>query len=523
MELAVYLAACAAVLGFLIPQTLHHLHMLQQNSYRSVRYLDWCRQHRAELLKPNLALLLLAVAGYLCIGHEYYLSVGAVGLFFLCAAIGFRPQKAKKPLVFTSRVKRLLITQLLLAAAIFAAGWWIRPMGIRLAPLALGLAGSLSALWVLIAHLLNWPIDKGLYTFYFERARKKLAAHDVTVIGVTGSYGKTSTKFILGKLLSVGFNTLITPESYNTPMGLCKVINGSLSPVHQIFVAEMGAGCVGDIRELCRLCNPSYGVISSIGPQHLKTMKTMDNIIRTKFELADHVAARGGKMFLNFDNEYIAAHETPAETVRYGISAPNADFRAEEISADTSGCSFTICERDGKRTRVHTRLLGRHNVINILAAVAVCNQFGLKTEQLVGAIRQLEPVQHRLQLLRQPNGLTVIDDAYNSNPAGAAMALEALSWFDTMKIVVTPGMVELGELEDEKNRELGRQAAAVADLLILVGGKRTEPIEQGALEAGLPAEKILRVAQFTDAAAVFSQYADRSAVVLLENDLPDNY
>lgn len=523
MELAVYVAACAAMLYFFIPRTLHSLHMLQQNSYRNVRYLDWCRHHMPELLKPGLSLLLLSVVAFLFVGNRFYIAVGAVGLFFIYAALAYKIPPAKKPLVFTSRVKRLLVTQLLLAAGLLSVGWFVRPGQIPLAPLMLGVVGALAPLWVLVCNLLNWPVDKGMYTFYFERARKKLAAHSVTVIGVTGSYGKTSTKFILGKLLSVGFNTLITPESYNTPMGLCKVIHGSLSPTHRIFVAEMGAGCVGDIKELCRLCNPTYGVISSIGPQHLKTMKTMDNIIATKFELADHVAAHGKKMFLNFDNEYIRTHHTDAPTVRYGISAKDVDFWAEDISADTSGCSFVICERSGKRTPVKTRLLGRHNVINILSAVAVCNEFGLKTEQLVGAIRQLEPVQHRLQMLRQPNGLTIIDDAYNSNPFGAAAALEALSWFNTMKIVVTPGMVELGELEDEKNFELGKQAAAVCDLLILVGGKRKEPIRSGALEAGLDESKIVCVEKFTDAAALFSQYADRSAVVLLENDLPDNY
>ncbi|MBQ3140463.1 MAG: UDP-N-acetylmuramoyl-tripeptide--D-alanyl-D-alanine ligase, partial [Clostridia bacterium] len=455
-------------------------------------------------------LLVLAVVAFVFLGDNTVFAAGAVGFFMLCNGISYRRPKAKKPLVYTSRVKRLLVTQMLIAAALMTAGWFVRIDTSRLAPLMLGLVGCLSAVWVLVSNLLNWPIDKGLYTFYFERARKKLAKHNVTVIGVTGSYGKTSTKFILGKLLSVGFNTLITPESYNTPMGLCKVINGSLSPTHQIFVAEMGAGCVGDIKELCRLCNPTHGVISSIGPQHLKTMKTLENIISTKFELADHVAKRGGTMFLNFDNEYIANHPTDAACVRYGITAPDVDYRAEDIKADTTGCSFTICEHSGKRTPVRTRLLGRHNVINILSAVAVCNKFGLPTEQLVGAIRQ-------------PNGLTIIDDAYNSNPSGAAAALETLSWFDTMKIVVTPGMVELGAVENEKNYELGKQAAAVADLLILVGGKRTDPIRQGALDAGYDPKKLLCVEKFTDAAAVFSQYANRSAVVLLENDLPDNY
>jgi len=521
----VYLAACLLMGFYCVFNVKFHLHMLQLSSYRSERYLDWVL-HNFKKLIPNLVLLVSAdiVTILIELGSDqdiaFALAACLLAIVFGIFWLLFKAPRAKKALVFTARAKRIFGTALFFPLAAMISGYFLIPhRG------AIVLAGSVCAvgpLLMLLSLALNTPIDKMIYNKYFKMAQQKLAQSNAVTVGITGSYGKTSTKYILGRLLSEHFNTLITPESYNTPMGVAKVVNNDLKATTEVFVAEMGAACVGDIAELCRLTNPVFGVISAIGEQHLKTMGSLENIIATKFELADAVEKVGGTMFLNYDNPYISAHGSKAKTVKYGLEAEGLDFRADGIQADQNGIKFTIHYPDGT-FEARTKLLGRHNVINILAAVAVCSEFGIDPKRTAGAISKLEPVPHRLEMHKNPFGLTIIDDAYNSNPTGAAAALEALSWFDSMKIVVTPGMVELGTKEDAENYRLGENAAKVCDLLILVGGKRADPIYDGAVAAELAEDKIIRVDTFKNAAQIFNTFASQNAVVLLENDLPDNY
>ncbi len=521
----VYLSACLLMGFYCVTNAKFHLHMLQLSSYRAVRYLDWVKRNLKKLI-PNLILLVFAdlVTIFIELGSDKDISF-ALASCLLAIAFGvfgliFRARKVKKALVFTARAKRLFAVALFFPLAAMIGAYFLIPhRG------AIILAGSVCAtapLLLLLSLAFNAPIDKMIYNKYFKKAQKKLAASNAVTVGITGSYGKTSTKYILGRLLSEHFNTLITPESFNTPMGVAKIVNNDLKATTEVFVAEMGAACVGDIAELCRLTNPVFGIITFIGEQHLKTMGSLENIIATKFELADAVEQVSGTMFLNYDNPHIASRGSKAKTVKYGLEAEGLDFRADGIRADQNGVRFTI-HYPGGSFEARTKLLGRHNVVNILAAVAVCAEFGVDPKKTAGAIAKLEPIPHRLEMHKNPFGLTVIDDAYNSNPAGAAAALEALSWFDGMKIAVTPGMVELGAKEEAENRRLGENAARVCDLLILVGGKRTDAIHDGAISAGLDGDKIIRVGTFGEAKEIFNRYASQNAVVLLENDLPDNY
>ena len=356
-----------------------HLHMLQLSSYRAERYLDWVKQNFKKLV-PNLILIVFSnlVTILIELGPNkdtaFALAACLCAIVFGIFLLVFKVPKAKKPLVLTPRAKRLFRVAILLMFAALAGGYFLIPHrgGIVL-------AGSLCAagpLLLLLSLLLNAPIDTTIYNKYFKMAQQKLVSSNAVTIGITGSYGKTSTKYILGRLLSEHFNTLITPESFNTPMGIAKIINNDLKATTDVFVAEMGAACVGDIAELCRLTNPMFGVISAIGEQHLKTMGSLENIIATKFELADYVEKVGGTMFLNYDNSYISSHGSKAKTVKYGLEADGLDFRADGIQADQNGIKFTV-HYPGGEFEAHTKLLGRHNVINILAAVAVCAEFGI--------------------------------------------------------------------------------------------------------------------------------------------------
>ena len=314
----------------------------------------------------------------------------------------------------------------------------------------------------------------------------------------------------------------MTPESYNTPMGVVKTIRGSLKATDEIFVCEMGAKWVGDIKELCDIVHPHHGVITSIGPQHLESFKTLDAVKSTKFELSDSLP-EGGMLFLNGDDENIRDHGSSRPYISYSIEG-DADYVACDLHVSERGTSFTVKTRDGEAEEFSTRLIGRHNVLNIVGAIAISHKMGIGLKELRPAVRRLEGVPHRLQLTDK-GGVTVIDDAYNSNPSGTKAALEALSLFDGYRILVTPGMVELGEKQNELNREFGRNAAAVCDYVVLVGYKQAVPIKAGLVDKKYPEDKIFVAADINEALShVYALNSQgRKKIILLENDLPDNY
>ncbi len=382
---------------------------------------------------------------------------------------------------------------------------------------------SFVPLTILLANLINRPVELAINRHYINDAKKILAGcKNLTVIGITGSFGKTSVKYFLDTLLSVKYNVLKTPGNFNTPLGVVKTIRGSLRATHDIFLCEMGAKNVGDIKEICDIVHPKHGIITSVGPMHLESFKTLDNVKKTKFELADALPA-DGMLFLNMDNENICDMANGRQYVAYGIDSTEGYF-VSDLHISEKGSEFKMTSPEGATCDYRTKLIGRHNVLNIAGAVAVANRLGISLEELRPAVRKLESVPHRLELINK-GAYTVIDDAYNSNPSGTKAALEALSMTEGCKILVTPGMIELGEMEYALNREFGENAAKVCDYVALVGKKQTEAIYEGLVSAGFDASKIYVADSLNDAMAnVYGLTTDgKRKIILLENDLPDNY
>ena len=374
------------------------------------------------------------------------------------------------------------------------------------------------------ANICNHPIEAGVNRFYINDAKKKLKeVPDLIVIGVTGSYGKTSVKFYLQTLLQEKYNVLVTPESYNTPMGVVRTIREKLKPTHEIFICEMGARHVGDIKEICNIVNPQHGIITSIGPQHLETFFNMENIKNTKFELADALP-EDGILFLNGDNEYIQQKAADYRHKIFYFSNSKGDgYCAKNISVSQVGTEFVIETPTGENEHFQMRLIGAHNVINVVGAIAVANKLGVDLKDLKAPVRRIQPVEHRMQM-RQQGLVTIIDDAYNSNPVGSKAAVETLALFDGIRILITPGMVELGEKEAEYNYKFGSYAAECCDYILLIGKKRSEPIRNGALSKGFPKDKCLVYDKLEEAVSyAYSIKEEGHKYILLENDLPDNY
>lgn len=490
-----------------------YIHILQLNSYRPERYLRWMGENRAKALYLRALPLFLSLAGALFSELAELFALAA--LFALTAP--YKAKKAKKPLVYTMRVKRLFGFSAVLTVAVIAAAFFARGSLKVLIP---AFAALLAPWFVLASLYISLPVENAISRHYVRDAEKILTGHkNLTVIGVTGSYGKTSMKYALATLLSEKYSVLMTPGSFNTTMGVVRTVREQLKSTHQIFIVEMGAKNPGDIKEICDLVRPDYGIITSVGPQHLETFKTVENVCRTKFELAEAVAKKGGTTFLNTDNAYINAYLNKhdfGKTVSFG-TGEGADFRAENLRYSGRGADFTINGRP-----LSTSLLGDYSAVNIAGAYAAAETLGVDWADIAAAVRKLRAPEHRLSLIKNPR-YTVIDDAYNSNPAGAAAALGALSRFPERKILVTPGMVELGSEQERLNTEFGREAAKAADYIVLVGEKQAPPIKKGVLEAGFDEDRLYVAKDISDALAFVYKITDVPSVVLLENDLPDNF
>jgi UDP-N-acetylmuramoyl-tripeptide--D-alanyl-D-alanine ligase len=270
----------------------------------------------------------------------------------------------------------------------------------------------------------------------------------------------------------------MTPKNYNTTLGVTRTIRDELQATHEIFICEMGATRVNDIKEICDIVKPKYGIITSIGPQHLESFKSIENVVKTKFELADSLS-EDGIVFLNYDNKYIKNNKIKQNKITYGIEKTKGKhYQAYDISATDKGLSFKMKDENNQEYVFNTKVLGKHNIVNIAGCIAVASKLGIPMKTLVQRVKLIEPVEHRQQLIESGSDL-IIDDAYNSNPSGAESALYTLSMFEGEKILITPGMIELGEKQYDCNFEFGKQAAKVCDYIILVGKKQTKPIYEG--------------------------------------------
>ena len=504
------------------------VHYFQLESYQFPGYFRTLRRNWLRAALPGVLVAAAALAGtglfYAALGWgragAILNAAWVIGAGYLVQRL-FKDPHAKKKMVYTARLKRLYAVAAVIWLAVLLLAAFTSPALVW--PLCL--FPLLLPLWVALAGLCAWPIEKLISEMYFRDAQRMLRARpDLIKIGITGSYGKTSVKFILGTLLGEKYQTLVTPSSFNTPMGVTKVIRTKLQPTHQVFVAEMGARHVGDIKEMCRLVHPTYGVLTSVGPQHLDTFHTLDRVKSTKYELMDAVPTEGCCFFPDDGAICRELYDQTAKEKRLCSlrPAPDADVWAEDISVSPAGSRFLLCTA-AEKTPCETRLLGEHNIQNILLAATVCLRLGLTARQISRGIAKLTPVEHRLQLLPPRGGMTIIDDAFNSNPRGAEAALRVLAGFEGRRIIITPGMVELGAEEARFNREFGRKLAGAADVAILVGPRHTAPIAEGLREAGFPEEHIHTVASLAEASALLRQMSRPGDVALFENDLPDNY
>lgn len=502
----------------------HALHMFQQNRYETGRYRDWMKEAIPDLVPGNvlpLALLVVSLVAGICRASTFVF----IGILAVLAVYSYAMEKGKqyiKPLVCTGRVKRQIAVLSILVLLTLFLLLHVSSGSFRYS-LVCVFAWFGPWLYIFPVGWITKPIEKAVQNRYIEDARRILKEHGSLIkIGITGSYGKTTTKNIMQAMLSEQYNSLMTPASFNTPMGITRTIREMLKPIHEVFVCEMGADHVGDISELMNIVHPSIGVVTSIGPQHLSTFGSQENIVHEKMRMIEELP-ENGLGILNYDNAFIRSYkiQNPVKTVTYGIDSKDVDYRAVDIHYTNTGSSFTVvCGED--RVPLETRLLGKLNILNILSAVACARYLGIDWEVIRRACRTMKQVEHRLEL-KKINGFRFIDDAFNANPSGSEMALEVLSGMNGKRFIVTPGMIDLGARQAEINHHFGELMKGKADVVILVGETQTKPVYEGLQESGFCMDNVIVVSKVKEAFAYIWQHATAEDTILLENDLPDAF
>lgn len=504
------------------------LHMLQQNWYNDGnRYITWCIKNMYKVfIEVDMFFVIFAIA--LFIKYEYAAVIFNV-FYILCIILYTKKQakeQVKKPLVYTKRVKRIIITQVLLyliPSVIMVLT--LDNTNIYILYLVLGAMIYLNYVITLIASALNGPIERMIYNYHLKEAKDKLASmNNLDVVGITGSYGKTSSKNILNDILSIKFDTCPSPKNYNTPNGLMITVNSYLDKFTKILIAEMGAFKQGEIKELCNFVKPKYGILTKIGTAHMESFGSQENIQKGKFELIESLPSDGCGI-LNGDDPLQTNYELKnnCHIIWIGIDNKDVDVRAQNIKTTYQGTTFDcIFKGDNKKYHFETRLLGIPNVYNILAGIALGSYLGISIEQLQLGVKRVKTIEHRLELKKYMD-INIIDDAYNSNPVGAKMALDVLDLMPGKKIIVTPGMIELGSREYELNMKFGEQIASVCDEVILVGETKTKPIYDGLMNKKFKEKNIYVINDVKVAFRLMRELKGKDTYVLLENDLPDTF
>jgi UDP-N-acetylmuramoyl-tripeptide--D-alanyl-D-alanine ligase len=531
-------------LAWAVLSVFHFLFLLkffQLEEYNEKRFLNFVMFRWPPGLRfSEVIALAAALSLYWFGGSRFSMAVAGIaaliGMAVSWIVIRWQRKTEIKELVFTGRVKRLLAAGIVLTGLI-SVGLWLLTLRIQgestrqetLFIASLLAAGQFIPLVVVLANWVLFPYEEVMRRFYVWDARKVLTRISPITIGVTGSYGKTTTKEILAHILSSRFDVLKTPRSFNTLLGVCRVIREDLKPFHKLFVVEMGAYKAGEIRSICDLVRPATGIITAIGPQHLERFKTIDNVIKAKNELIQSLPENGLGIF-NIDdpNCLVLANQAKCRVKRYGITnRSDADLYAEALRLTSEGSVFDLVIKEtDERIEVKTLLLGQHNVLNIMGALLAAQEAGIPLKQAARAVSSVVPPAHRLQTIHQGQGIITIDDSYNSNPIGARMALDVLASYATpgKKVLVTPGYAELGAIQVEEHEHLGRMAGVVCDMIILIGDEhRTGQISKGVRQTGFDASQIYCYNSLAQAKEFLTRQLKPGDVVLFENDLPDQY
>ncbi len=541
-QFLIYLGISLINGGLLFAASIKFLLVLQQCGYKGKRYLGWYGNKETPYVSRLMLLCMLAFL-FFCVLNMCFASLAGV---LVSSFVGFASYllftiiyintehhvNVKIPLKKTKRLVRLCIVFFLLAVLITFGllilfdylAFLIDDDVVAVLRFSL-ICGTpmLIPYILLIANLIVQPFEALVRRYYVNIAVNKLKRANVIKIGVTGSYGKTSVKEILKTILSQKYRVLATPASYNTPLGIALTVK-QLDSTHDVFIAEMGARAKGDIKVLAQMVRPKYGAITGVNNQHLESFGDIENTKNTKYELFENLE-RDGVGFFAVDNEHAKELSERFEGEKYltGLDDSNNFVTATEIATTAKGVSFVLNIQGENPVNCFTTLLGKHSVKNICLAAAIAYKIGLSPEEIAGGINRIQSIGHRLELLPNNKNIVIIDDGYNSSVDGFNAAMQVIDDFEGRKIVVTPGLVELGKDEGLANFEMGKTLAQHADMVVVIGKHNAIMLINGLIEGGIDRENIKFAKSLNKGNELLNEIMQEGDVVLFENDLPDNY
>ena len=442
----------------------------------------------------------------------------AFSIFF--SGLYYLKSKVIKQSVFTKRFIRIyLASSIICGLYAVGAAYLFASINIRFCfGVALGLTPILSPVFISGGMLINLPYDRLRYQISKMICKKRLGKNkELIKIGITGSFAKTSVKEFLYKMLSVKYRVLATPMSYNTPLGICKTVKNDITN-YDILIAEMGARYKNDIKELCKMVEPSVAVITGIAKQHTQTLGSVENVKRAKNQLIEGLR---GDCFAVFSSQTPLSVEMydEAKCQKFLVGeGENCFVTVKNIFQSKEGISFDMKIGD-KSYGTFAPLLGEHNAYNIGLAVAVCLRLGVELEKVLEVIPTLRPIKHRAEMITTENGVLVIDDGYNANLNGISSTAKSVGVLDGYKVAVTAGIVELGEETENVNVEVGKILARYFDFVICVGSN-SPYIAKGVRQVGV---NTVTVDSMEEAKELIGRKIKTGDVVAFFNDIPDRY
>lgn len=526
----------ASILLFAWRRTLSYMRYFQQEEYNTTRFIAWIKSNRAFDTRGSLVLLLALIAHLIFPGSGASLLIAfaaAMTLLFVAYVLEEDPRATGKiRLNMTQRATKTAWVAYGTLAIIAVIPLWSSCCScshggppLTLTAICGILIAQLTPVALMLATKLLSPAEKRLQDYYYNDAKRILAEVNPFVIGITGSYGKTGAKAALGDLITQTLGSTFWPKkSINTVMGITRTIRETMRPHHKYAVIEMGAYNIGSIKRLCDFTPPKAALVTAVGIMHLERFGSPENVYKAKSEIAQALPD-DGILVCNGDSpnaRRMAEQHKRKTTLLYGfdLSKGHLDCFATDITYDENGTSFVI-HYGGERYPGRTPLLGRPALSNALGALTMACALGAEPAFAVACMGNLPPVDNRLVL---DKGATVsyLRDAYNSNPTGFEAALDVLKNLPaTRRILITPGMIELGGMQYEENKRIAQMAGSVCDLVYVVGTTNRDAILAGLAEANFPRAKTIIADTRDEAFQLLNEQSASGDLVLIENDLGD--
>ena len=540
--------------------TLFYLYLWQLKEYHIGRFLDHFRTEKGKrlflnkltALKVILALFLLfglslfspfdfyifpfsAARFNLSILFEFFVAIPILVLilYIIESTWAFKnlfQKRLKKPVLTPKTILLILAILALEILFLFFLFLYVRgkpkEAGVIWFTFFLLISDILAPIIVSIIVLCFQPLVVLAKNQIIKKARKaRERFENLLVIGITGSYGKTSTKEFLTEILSERFNVLKTEAHQNSEMGVSQCILNDLKKEHQVFVCEMAAYERGAIKFLCDIARPQIGILTGINEQHQSLFGSQENIIKTKYELIESLPEKGIAVF-NGNNSYCLELYKKTQKIQKRIVSPQADqslawdLKAEEIEIKKASIFFKVVQKDDKKVWFELNLLGKQNIENILMAAQTARELGMSLEEISGACKKIKPQEKTMELKKGKNGLFIIDDSYAANPQGVISALDYLKVYSGKKIIIMPCLIELGKASKRVHAKIGEKIGEVCDLAVIITKDRFKEIKKGAISSGMKGENVLFLEKPRQIFEELKPYFRSENVVLLEGRVP---